>query len=106
MIETYVQEFLAVVTYLIQHDKGRIKNNVLIVEKSLVCQFLDRNMYEPADSKLAVWRGLRWIQTEPKRLTKKVRNGSQLYRAVVIDLIVYEALKNIVNFTANSNGNK
>ncbi len=97
MIETYVQEFLAVATYLIQHDKGRIKNNVLIVEKSLVCQLLDRNMYEPADSKLAVWRGLRWIHTEPNRFTKRVMvNGIIMANMIQIDLIVFETLEKLV----------
>ncbi len=95
MIETYVQEFLAVVTYLIQHDKGRIKNNVLIVEKSLVCQLLDRNMYEPADSKLAVWRGLGWIQTEPKRFTKRIMLEGITTRALQIDLEAYSMLQKI-----------
>lgn len=95
MIETYVQEFLAVVTYLIQHDKGRIKKNVLIVEKPLVCQLLDRNMYELSDSKLAIWRGLRWIHTEPNRLTKRVMlSGKITANMIQIDLIVYKTLEN------------
>lgn len=95
MIETYVQEFLAVVAYLIQHDKGRIKNNVLIVEKPLVCQLLDRNMYAPADSKLAVWRGLRWIQTESARFTKRTMLDGTTVRALHIDLEPYNMLQKI-----------
>ena len=95
MIDTYVQEFLAVVVYLLQHDQGRSKNNVLIVEKPLVCQLLDRNMYEPADSKLAVWRGLRWIHTESERFTKRIMLEGTTTRALQIDLEVYHMLQKI-----------
>lgn len=96
MIETYIQEFLAVVTYLIQHDKGRIKKHLLIVEKPLVCQLLDRNMYEMDYTKLAVWRDLRWIRTEPDRFTKRIMvDGKIMANMIQIDLIVYETLKRL-----------
>ncbi len=97
MIETYASEFVAIVSFLQKQDTIRVKNKILIVEKPLVCDLLNRNMYEMADVKLAVWRGLHWIDSDAdNRFTKKVMINGHSSRAVHIDLAVSETLSKLL----------
>lgn len=96
MIETYVSEFLAIVSHLKKRENACIKGNFLIIDKPQLAALLDKNKYETAENKLLVWRGLKWIDADSdNRLTKRFRQGQQLFRAVVIDLTLYDALKSI-----------
>lgn len=100
MLEIYVKEFIAIVSYLKKHDDAYIKKDMLIVPKALVCELMAKNMYELTSSKLAVWRSLRWIHTDENRFTKKIRIGDETSRKIAIDIGAYEMLCKLMNVGA------
>lgn len=98
MIETYVSEFLAIVSHLKKRENACIKGNFLIIDKPQLAALLDKNKYETAENKLLVWRGLKWIDADSdNRLTKKVMTNGQSFRAIIIDLSVAATLFKLQN---------
>ena len=97
MISTYVKEFTAVVKHLKKSEKTLKKGDFLIVKKSIVVEMLEKNAYETAKAKLKVWKGLRWLDADDRRLTKRVTDeetGKQV-PILRISLKAYDTLQMI-----------
>lgn len=105
MLYLYVKEFIAICDYLTSPAYGCThKNDLLIIPKDSIEPLLNRNQYETAFNKLKTWKALHWIETEEKRLTKKIydrhilekfsksENCNYIY-CIVIYRSVYLALK-------------
>lgn len=91
----YMKEFVAIVEFLEKSDKTRISKGFLIAEKPIIVRMLDNNKYDTADSKLKLWKAMRWIDAEDRRVTKRIYDGeSQTYKPCIkIDLKVAETMK-------------
>jgi len=92
MIEIYVREFLEITKHL-SRDKGKKKGDFLLVEKDLVAELLNRNLYQTADAKLRYWRMLGWTDTDQNRVTRRAHdeNGKPIL-VIKINLKIYQTL--------------
>jgi len=94
LLETYAKEFLAIADYCMKKNEKKTLD-YLIVDKEKVIDLLDHNKYDTATNKLKIWKGLQWIDTDDKKLTKRrYDKGSGTYKTCVyMKLKVYETLK-------------
>jgi hypothetical protein len=105
-IGAYALEYVMIVKYLLdgEAEKPIIKGNTLIVDKDRLVKLLDKNCFDTSDSKLCIWKGLKWIVCEGRYLTKRVyiAENKDYKRMVNIDLSIYEILKDRVLMPSGS----
>lgn len=100
-------EFVAVVSHCIDRQMGQVVNKgcKYAVPKATVCRFLNKNAYDRADTKLFLWKQLRWIDGDAGHNTRRVYlpGGNDRRRMVCIDLTAYETLKSFTESTTSKN---
>ncbi|HCC34535.1 MAG TPA: hypothetical protein DEQ02_02400 [Ruminococcaceae bacterium] len=96
-LQVLANEFVAVVKHCIEKEKGIPieRKRKYAIEKLLLCELLDKNMYAEAAEKLELWKRLRWIDCEDRRITKRVylKETKTYRRFVVVDLGVHQILE-------------
>jgi len=95
MINNYIKEFLAIVKYLIKSELVIEKDNFLIVDKEIVFNLLEKNLYQTKENKLKIWRGLNWIDTDKRRFTKRVKLSGKESPKIKIRYEVYKTLEKL-----------
>ena len=98
-INTYIAEFVAVVSHCMSRQLGRqIIRNRYAIDKPSLEALLDQNKYEESAAKLQVWKALRWIDADEGRDTLSIYNpsGKGQKRMVVINLTVHQKLQEFV----------
>jgi len=99
MIESYVQEFIEITKHLKKRQDTIKRGEFLLSTRETVTNLLNKNMYDTADNKLKIWRGLRWIDTDPQRVTRRIygiyENGKPI-PMIKINLRIYQVLSKIV----------
>lgn len=95
MLEAYEKEFMAITEFCL--DKGKKTLKFLVVEKKLIVDMLDHNKYDTATNKLKIWKGLNWIDTDEKKLTKRRydKKTGTYKTCVFIYLKVFETMKKL-----------
>ena len=95
MLENYVKEFIAITEFCLKKEKKTLK--FLIVEKSKIIAMLDQNQYDTSLNKLKFWKGMNWIDTDDRKLTRRryVKEEKKYKTFVCIYLNVYETLNSI-----------
>jgi hypothetical protein len=96
LAEKYINEYTNITGYLLKTDKGIIKGNFLFFDKNLLLEWLGKNPYEDAITKLKMWRLARWIDTDEERLTTRIKVDGKYVRMIKINLSAYEFF-NVVN---------
>jgi len=103
-ITTYSKEFTAITAALLRDEKGVVKRfkkgSFLCVDKATLLEMLNKKAYAAADSKLKIWRDLRWIDTDGEHLTRNVSLNKKRVRMVEINLQVHETLPLLLEKTA------
>lgn len=98
MLKIYAKEFTAIVKYLLENpEKATRKNKFLVVDKSLLTELLEKNNYEVSSKKLKAWKGLKWLDTDENRVTKRVTVNGTVKAMIKINLSVYETIREIGN---------
>lgn len=102
MIWRYLKEYLAICEYL-EKSGCRQKKGCFQIERRRMEELLDRNRYETAAAKLKVWKALRWIDAEERRLTKRIydKEAGAYITCVEIPLQVYQTMKLLVENSGN-----
>jgi len=95
-IKILIAEFIAITAFCKESGKGYYvkKNKYFAVDKSIIVELLERNNYEASFAKLAIWKRLRWIDTDAGHITKSVyiKDAGKSVRMIVIDLDVHAQL--------------
>lgn len=96
MLNLLIREFLAICDFLLKNNI-EIHKGCLPVRREVVEELLSRNLYETADRKLHYWKALGWIDTEPRRLTKRVYDNEtrHYYPYVMIVMERYQCMKTL-----------
>lgn len=84
---------MAITEFCMNNEKKTL--TFLIVDKKKIVNMLDRNKYDTATNKLKVWKGMNWIDTDDRKLTKRrYDKAAGTYKTCVfIYLKVYETMK-------------
>lgn len=95
MIRVYVDEFVGIGNFL--EKTATIHKGYILVEKDQLVELLRRNNYDSWENKLRLWKGLKWIDTEGRYLTKRVKDKeSGVYkRYVKLDISILELLRKL-----------
>lgn len=91
----YMKEFVAIAEFLKNSDETKVSKGFLIVEKPIIVGMLDQNKYDMANSKLKLWKAMHWIDSEDRRVTKRIYDGKTgSYKPFIkLDIKVYEVMK-------------
>ncbi len=92
MINLYIQEFIAITRWLERTENTIVRGNFIYVNKTNLIKMLEKNNYETAQNKLKVWRDLHWIETDPNRLTSRIRINGKIKTLVKINVKIYKTL--------------
>lgn len=92
MIENYLKEFLAICDFCKKNEKKTLE--FFQIEKSKIIGMLGQNNFDTATNKLKFWKGMNWIDTDDKKLTRRRYSKAEgCYKTYVcIYRKVYETL--------------
>lgn len=93
--KNYVREYMAIVRFLFKKGCAVKGQKFLLIRKEELYKLLDKNAYETAEKKLKNWRGMKWIEAEPGRLTHRVSINGRTCYMVKIDTSIYKAMLEI-----------
>jgi hypothetical protein len=94
-LRDYVAEFMAIVGYLRGREGAILRDGCLLVKKNVLMKHFDRNRYDTATNKLAVWRALQWIDCDRERFTRRLKVNGEQITVVKIRLSVWEVLQQL-----------
>lgn len=88
-----MKEFLAICDFCKKNEKNTLE--FFLIEKSKVISMLDQNKFDTATNKLKLWKGMNWIDTDDKKLTRRryVKAEGTYKTFVCIYRKVYETLQ-------------
>lgn len=95
MIRLYVDEFVGIGNFL--EKTGTVYKGYILIEKPQLVDMLRRNNFDAAENKLRIWKALKWIDTEGRYLTKRVKDGEtgSYKRYIKLNVSVLEQLRRI-----------
>lgn len=96
MLEVYAQEFVGVGKYL--QKKGKERNGYIRIEKNDLEQLLNKNAFDTSENKLRLWKSMKWIDTEDRRVTKRAYDKeSHSYKPyVLMDVEILKKMSQMV----------
>lgn len=96
MLEVYAEEFVKLTSFLLNKDDTKKIIGFLLIKKSKIIEYLDKNAYDTAQNKLKNWKLLNWIDTDEGRLTKRILEENRQVAYIKIDLAVYKKLVELI----------
>lgn len=95
MIRHYADEFVGIGNYL--EKKGTVYKGYILVEKPELADMMRRNNFDTVENKLKIWKALKWIDTEGRYLTKRVRDSETggYKRYIKMDISILEQLRQL-----------
>lgn len=96
MLEVYAEEFVKLTAFLLKKEDVKKITGFILIKKSKLAEYLDKNAYETVQNKIKTWKLLNWIDTDEGRLTKRMLEGNKQVTYIKIDLKVYEKLAELI----------
>ena len=96
MLEVYAKEFVGIGTYL--KKRGMERNGYIRIEKNNLEELLNKNAFDTSENKLRLWKSMKWIDTEDRRVTKRAYDKeSHSYKPyVLMDAEILKKMSQVV----------
>lgn len=97
ILNNYIEEFIAITDFLLKSKKYKKTLDYLIIPKTEIQKFLDKNKFDTSQNKLKIWKALNWINAEDERVTRRRydRETGKLISCILIDIKVFEMMKKL-----------